>query len=321
MQYENRPIPGYPGYTLDSNGILRFEDTGEVITLEGIWNEYQTISLIVEGRAKLYTHHRIYPSMYKPVPGWEELEINHIDGDRSNNCLDNLEWCTRQENQWHAGRLGLTNKCIPITIMNVFTGQTTEYPACDVASSCVNISADRLVYALKLPNSTIYEGGWRIKRLHDVWLDVSTINPELFKDKTNQPVCYYNWFTHVGGIAPSQRKASEVTGMSEAIISLEVNGSRQRILVGGWSFKSPTDMWIPVYDVWIKYEQDNSCRPVICTDTNGVETIYESTDHCARAINVGKSTIHYRLNNNIIKPGRNGYGFEYYSNSVRYLGD
>lgn len=34
-------------------------------------------------------------------------EINHIDGNKSNNQVNNLEWCTRRENVLHAYKLGL----------------------------------------------------------------------------------------------------------------------------------------------------------------------------------------------------------------------
>lgn len=34
-------------------------------------------------------------------------EINHKDGDKTNNCVNNLEWCTRRENVLHSYKLGL----------------------------------------------------------------------------------------------------------------------------------------------------------------------------------------------------------------------
>ena len=36
-------------------------------------------------------------------------EVNHIDGDKKNNCVENLEWCNRSKNMIHAHKLGLRN--------------------------------------------------------------------------------------------------------------------------------------------------------------------------------------------------------------------
>lgn len=50
--------------------------------------------------------HRIIAFAFIPNPN-NLKEINHIDGDKTNNNINNLEWCTRGENIKHAYNLGL----------------------------------------------------------------------------------------------------------------------------------------------------------------------------------------------------------------------
>jgi hypothetical protein len=56
-------------------------------------------------------------------------EVNHLDGDKSNNNMLNLEWCDRSSNMRHAFRNGLLNvKCQPLydTSTGKFYNSTRE---------------------------------------------------------------------------------------------------------------------------------------------------------------------------------------------------
>ncbi len=50
--------------------------------------------------------HRLIAETFIPNPK-NLTDINHIDGNPSNNKIENLEWCTRSENMQHAHRTGL----------------------------------------------------------------------------------------------------------------------------------------------------------------------------------------------------------------------
>ena len=45
--------------------------------------------------------HRILMEVFNPVENMSELEVNHINGNKDDNTLANLEWSTRKENMEH----------------------------------------------------------------------------------------------------------------------------------------------------------------------------------------------------------------------------
>lgn len=55
---------------------------------------------------KTRTVHRTIALAFLPKESGKDF-VNHIDGDKQNNSVSNLEWCTREENVQHAYSLGL----------------------------------------------------------------------------------------------------------------------------------------------------------------------------------------------------------------------
>lgn len=68
---------------------------------------YPVVSIRDEnGKPRLMTVHRLVAKTFIPNPN-NLPEINHIDGDKTNNHVGNLEWVTRRENDAHARATGL----------------------------------------------------------------------------------------------------------------------------------------------------------------------------------------------------------------------
>lgn len=62
---------------------------------------YIQYELSKNNQSKEYKAHRLVAQAFLPNPE-KKREVNHIDGDKHNNHLDNLEWVTTSENQLHA---------------------------------------------------------------------------------------------------------------------------------------------------------------------------------------------------------------------------
>lgn len=71
---------------------------------------YNIVRTTENGNTNYYQVHRAVLMTFSPIEGMENLQVNHKDGNKSNNYLDNLEWCTCKENIHHALRTGLIDK-------------------------------------------------------------------------------------------------------------------------------------------------------------------------------------------------------------------
>lgn len=69
------------------------------------------------------------------VDGYQEcLTVNHIDGDRLNNNVENLEWVTLADNIRHGFETGLYTSVVPIKLKHIHTGDVYEFKSLAEAS-------------------------------------------------------------------------------------------------------------------------------------------------------------------------------------------
>lgn len=93
-------------YTISTHGNIK--RNGKDIK-SSVWSCYKIIRLKLNEKYKTYYVHRLVAETF--IPNLENKPmINHIDGNKLNNKVYNLEWCTRQENEIHAWKHGLKEK-------------------------------------------------------------------------------------------------------------------------------------------------------------------------------------------------------------------
>lgn len=101
-----KTIEDYPNYEVSNLGNVRNKKTGRVLRPSVDKDGYLYVQLYNDNKPKTFRIHRLVTSTLIPNPE-NKKEVNHINGDKTNNCVSNLEWCTRSENVSHAYRAGL----------------------------------------------------------------------------------------------------------------------------------------------------------------------------------------------------------------------
>lgn len=110
-----RDVPGYEGiYSVSNWGRLRREKGSPhqpretmIIKLQSDKEGYFNYRLSKNGKGKMIKIHRLVMAVFV---GHSPLPVNHIDGNKSNNCVSNLCYVTPKENTQHALQNGLLRK-------------------------------------------------------------------------------------------------------------------------------------------------------------------------------------------------------------------
>lgn len=98
-------VINFPNYELNKNAEFRNKNTG--LILKHIYTRrYPSVNLYNSNGSKSLSIHRLIAEHYIPNPN-NYPYVNHIDGNKLNNSITNLEWCTPKQNNDHAITMGL----------------------------------------------------------------------------------------------------------------------------------------------------------------------------------------------------------------------
>ena len=182
-----RDIPGYEGYYQASrygeirslsreteytknNSLQSGFYKGRILKLHKGDDGYMHCSLSVEGKLTLAAVHRLVAATFIPNPD-NKPHVNHIDGNKTNNNVDNLEWVTRSENMQHAkanhlwnpklcGQISCNNAGIPV----VCTTDNLSFESISKAANYYDMDFESVKYSIRSGKPSkgkqfIYAGG------------------------------------------------------------------------------------------------------------------------------------------------------------------
>lgn len=159
---EWKDIIGYEGYYQVSNhGRVRGVDRsvysnnggyrfckGRLLTVTKKQNGYIRAELTKCNRKRKILVHRLVASAFIPNPSSKKY-INHINGDKADNRVENVEWCTHQENMQHALATGLRKRA---------------YNCRTIVDTCLQVVYQSIEEAAKANDISIHTCRRRLKR-------------------------------------------------------------------------------------------------------------------------------------------------------------
>lgn len=95
-------------YSVSTDGLVKKDTKNDYILSQSSQQDYKFVTLLIEGKQKRMRVHRMVAETFIPNPENKPF-VNHINGNRSDNNVENLEWVTPSENTQHAVATGLMN--------------------------------------------------------------------------------------------------------------------------------------------------------------------------------------------------------------------
>lgn len=133
--------PNFLNYYIHPNGQVYSLLSKRFMKQHNDGNGYLIVKLRNNGMSKNYKVHKLVAEVYLENPN-NLAQINHIDGNKLNNYLSNLEWVSASDNMKHAYKLGLKKKHKEKIVLDYQTG--IFYFSIKEAANAKNINQNTL---------------------------------------------------------------------------------------------------------------------------------------------------------------------------------
>lgn len=222
-------------YEVNNIGEIRNKNTKRLLT-QHIQNGYCYITLQINGKSKRISTHRVVALTFLEKIEGKNI-VNHINGVKTDNRLENLEWSTPQENTQHAWDNGLAVSVVEKSVRqyDVEGNFIKEYDSIAKAEKETGTNQSKIVACCKLQRESTNNYQWRyssenIKRLNKI--TQSSKPKKIAQVKDGKILNIYS----------SIRQAALAVGGTPSAISRVLSGTKQTKTHKGYEWKLVDDI-------------------------------------------------------------------------------
>lgn len=295
-------IPGFSNFSVDIKGNVVSFQTGKILSIGTNAYGYPEVNIYDPDKEKwrgVALHILIARTYVKNPDPSNKIYVNHIDGNKNNFNVNNLEWVDAQENVTHAINNGLNISKKECTIHDLETEQSLEYENPFIGMKALNLNVNYQGKMRRVGNEVFP----RVYKKRYVITDVGVTFNEMIKSLNGQS---YNAVNR-GPYQAYEIDTGNVVDCDEILDLVTVTGVPHHHVRGilesntpkessGFYFRNKTDLPFPKkFEKYIRLLKRSF--EIICKNT-GVGKTFDSLSELCKFLGTDKSTIYRRLKNN-----------------------
>lgn len=299
-------IPSYSNYGIRRDGVVINRRTGNTLTGSINPDGYCNFRITDDsGTTLTWGRHRLLAYVFKN-PGCDiaDLVVNHKNGIKGDDYLDNLEWVTYQGNAEHAGANGLTEKCKPLSVRDVDTGKVLTFPSIVECARAFSMTKDAVVHRLKFGEKRVFPERKQYRYGHEdlPWHVPGDDELENIQYGRERKVLVRYLLSDTVVTYDKATDAAKAINVAISTLSVWLNDNANIPIRSGFvqvKWCHDVTPWRVPLKPYTEYRERTGKRIVGVKNVGTkVVTIFKSAAECCDALNIKPTALNYRLKSN-----------------------